>query len=339
MDFANKEFLPLLIAPFFLAAVYSFRLRKSSKRLLKVFGARESWLVFRSSRLAAALSFAALCFFILSLARPQGPAKETEQEKSAALPLFIAIDVSLSMLAEDASPNRLEAAKRAAARFLDMFHEGPAALAAFAGHAALIAPFTDDRSLLRLFLKDLSSDYIENRGSDLRPLFSQIERAFEGAAARAAAKAVLIISDGESHNEGLLDSPSFQALLRKNVRFFALSVGESAGAPIPLRDSNGKLRGYKRDKKGLIVETKAQRKSLKELARLSHGAYYNMSGNPLPRLISDLKRLKKSLLSRGRGKKKKELYPYPLSLGAALALMAFFLPPRRRSSVKGRLSD
>ena len=333
MEFAHKELLFLLFLPIGFSAVYALRRRRASARFKSLFGAGTGFLLSRSNSLFPYFSFIAPCFFIIALARPQGPLQKMPAEKAPSLPLLLAIDVSLSMQAEDVLPNRLEFAKREADRFLQVFSGGASALAVFAAEAALIVPFTEDRSLIRLFLKDISSDYLLSKGSDLKNLFSQIKTAFQGLGGQNASspKAVVLISDGEIHETAL--GPSFQALVQDNIRFFTLSVGSEAGAAIPLRNRKGKITGYKKDRFGRPAATQSRPEFLKNLSRRSRGAYYHADsgGGAARHLLQDLQALKKSRISR-RLHKRKEFYPYPLSAGLILAFSAFFSWTRQKKA-------
>src|SRR5690606_20264882 len=75
--------------------------------------------------------------------------REAQQES---LDLVFALDVSVSMLAEDVAPSRLERARLAIARMAEARRGDRLGLVVFAGDAFLQCPLTGDHAAFRLFL-------------------------------------------------------------------------------------------------------------------------------------------------------------------------------------------
>ena len=122
-----------------------FRIKKRRVQIQKHLGKQAGFLrssISESKRVFKfVLSFMALVFLILSLARLQGEGEKREvSQKGSAL--LIMLDISHSMLAEDVQPNRLTFVKRELSRLIDLSAGDQMALGFFAKSAFLISPFT-----------------------------------------------------------------------------------------------------------------------------------------------------------------------------------------------------
>ena len=341
MEFLNQKLFFLLALPLALAALAAFRMLRRSKRLQNIFGKRASLLIRAPSPAARLLkqacSFLALSFLILSLARPFLPEEEEIlKERAEGAHIILAADISDSMLAEDIKPSRLSFMKKELARFTDMSYGDKIALAAFAGEAVLIAPFTGDRSIIKLYLRDLSPSYLSAKGSNFRRLLPEIERAFDGLKARGgpeAAKIVVLASDGEDHGGAL--TAALPYFTRQKIRFFTLAFGSEEGAAIPLRDRSGRVAGYKR-RAGEAVVTKLRTSALRDLAEATEGAYYRAGygGKAVVSLREDIDKLKKTALLKAAParRKGKELFQWPASLGLLFLLAEMALSRSRRKA-------
>lgn len=334
MEFSNKEILFLLfILPLFFW-IYILRTQARSKKLIQILGKNRTFLTSSISTKARLIKFilslSACGFFILSLARPQwtGPKQEAER---AGIHMILAIDISPSMLAEDIKPSRLKFMKRELAQLINLSKGDKIALIAFSSEAALISPFTHDRSIVNLYLKDLSPDYLSSRGSNFNQLLSQVERAFQGLKnkEKTATKVVILASDGEIHED--ISSSSLQALAQQDIRFFTLSFGTEEGGVIPIKNKKGQITSYKRNLQNEVVITKLKPGILKKIAKLSKGAYYHVGygGKAIETLRADMNELEKTVFESYSTYKKKEFYQWFLVLGLFLAFLELLLQERR----------
>src|SRR5207249_2427029 len=169
MRFAAPDYLwwllglPVLIGLF----VLSFRRRR---RALEQFG--DLRLVRRLSTSAslekriikAALILGAALFLILALARPQWGAK-LETVTRRGVDVIVAVDTSLSMLAEDVKPNRMAQARAAVGSFMDLLRGDRVGLVAFAGISYVACPLTLDYTAARMFVDVLDVDLIPVQGT------------------------------------------------------------------------------------------------------------------------------------------------------------------------------
>ena len=95
----------------------------------------------------ALLGLAGVCL-VAALMRPQWGLRFEEAPRAGA-EIMICLDVSRSMLAEDAVPNRLERAKAEVVDLLPMLDGDHVGLTAFAGYASVVCPMTPDFGFLR----------------------------------------------------------------------------------------------------------------------------------------------------------------------------------------------
>lgn len=116
----------------------------------------------------------ALSSMVVALARP---AREEKVPRERAT-VVMAIDTSLSMMAEDVPPNRLDAAKSAAVAFLenvpDKINVG---LVSFNGTGTILVPPTTDRARVRTAIRGLELDERTAIGEAIFTSLKAIEQA------------------------------------------------------------------------------------------------------------------------------------------------------------------
>lgn len=266
------------------------------------------------------LTLLAIAFIILALARPQMPHKSNEEQSEMGSESVFALDISNSMLAEDASPNRLEFAKLAMLRVVNNLGASQVAVVVFAGSAFTHLPLTGDISTAKSFIMDCSPSMLTNQGTAIGPA---IERAMAGFSDRKeVGKAIFLFTDGEDH-----DSDALQAARRakdKGIKLYTVAVGSDEGALIPFQG------GYLQDQQGETVLSKANLPFCQELAEAGGGeTLIAKNVASLSRQIMDkMKELPKASMD-GRVATHEELYGYFLAVASILLLLSFFIPMRK----------
>ena len=89
-------------------------------------------------------------------------------------------------------------------------------------------------------------------------------------------KAIVVITDGEDHEEGAIEQAKEAA--KEGVKIYTIGMGTLKGAPIP-DFRNGRLDGYKKDKDGHTVISKFNEILLKEIAEEGDGIYVRADNN------------------------------------------------------------
>lgn len=214
-----------------------------------------------------------------------------EEVKRQGIDMIIALDVSKSMLAEDLKPNRLERAKQAVNKLLDKFGDDRIGIVVFAGEASLQLPFTSDYAAARMFLSTISTESIQTQGTALGRAIQISMRSLPRDRSRS--KAVILISDGENHEDDAIAQAS--AAKSAGVTVHTLGIGSAQGAPIP-EMKDGRLLGYKQDENGSTVISRMNPEMLKEVAKAGGGLFVqSSSGNVgLEDLFTQINAMQKS---------------------------------------------
>ena len=277
----------LLIVALFLYASYKRRsdLRKyGSPELL---GAMMPEASRHRPQLKFWLTFAALCFMVLLLARPQFGTK-IETVKRQGIETVIALDISNSMMAQDVAPNRLERSKNVISRLVDGFEDDKVGLIVFAGNAFIQLPITNDFISAKLFLESISPSLITRQGTNIKAAIDMATRSFtprEGVG-----KAIIIITDGENHEGGAVEAA--KAAAEKGMMVYVMGVGTPEGAPIP----EGRGNDFRRDKEGNVIVTKLNEQMCQEIAAAGNGVYIRIdnTGNAQKILQKEVDKLAKA---------------------------------------------
>lgn len=183
--------------------------------------------------------------------------------------IMIALDVSRSMLADDAKPSRLERAKAEVRDLLSYLGDDYVGLIAFAGRASVLSPMTPDKSFLRLALDGAGPHSVSRGGTRLS---EPINRAVAGFGEQGPAqRALILITDGEDHDSFAVDAA--RAAAEAGIKIIAIGFGDENGSPIYLRDPRSGARTQLRDGEGRPVVSRLNGDLLRELALVTDGAF------------------------------------------------------------------
>lgn len=189
----------------------------------------------------------------------------------------LVMDMSLSMYATDAAPNRLTQARFRATDLLEQLNEGETALLAYAGDAFVISPLTRDRNTLLNLLPTLSPAIMPVRGSNLA---AALEKAKELLSQGGHLQGdIILMTDGVGSRQ--LNAAK-QAIEGSHYRLGILAIGSSQGAPIRLPD--GQLL---KDSRNEVVVPATDFGMLSELASAGNGILvpYSNDGKDLQTLV------------------------------------------------------
>lgn len=316
--------LPLAILP--VAGWWLARARGGRKKLDGLVAARLRSLLLPSGPATRfwtryLLRFLLLVFLGLALARPQF-GEESVTEVARARDILIAIDTSRSMLATDAAPSRLEAAKLAALDFLRTVPDDRVGILAFAGTAFPMAPLTNDHEAIRETILGVDTESLPIGGTRLAAAIEAALETLDESGPRQ--RALIILSDGEDLG-GDLEGLAAKAK-QKSVLIFGFTVGTERGAMIPFAKSPG---GFIRDSDGQPVVSHSTLKHLQAVAEASGGyAAELVSAGSLPGQFADgLRRLEKAEAKEKTRSRASERFQWVL-LPALLILALCLLWPR-----------
>ena len=212
----------------------------------------------------------ALALLIVMLARPQFGTK-INNEQRVGIETIIAMDISNSMLAEDIAPSRLDRCKMMVENLVDHFTNDKIGLIVFAGDAFVQLPITSDYVSAKMFLSSIDPSMMATQGTDIARAIDMATHSFtqeEGIG-----KAIIVITDGEDHEGGALESA--KAAKDAGMRVYVLGVGSTKGSPIPIPGTGD----YMKDNTGNTVMSALNEDMCRQVAQAGGGAYIHVENN------------------------------------------------------------
>jgi len=331
--FANIEFLyALLIIPV-LILIYIYLQKNHNKILEKFADTKLHNILFPlKSNAKAHLKFAlytfSLLLILIALANPQVGTK-IEEVKQIGIDIYILLDVSKSMLADDIKPSRLEKAKYEISKLIQRLKGDRIGLIVFAGEAYVQIPLTSDYSAANLFLNAVDVNSVPQPGTAIGPAIELALKSFKYD--DGTKKAIVIITDGEDH-QGDLESVLDEAN-SKDVAIYAIGFGSPAGVPIPIYNEAGVQVGYKKDNQGNIVLTKLNEEILKHITSRCNGKYYTGTNTEaeLEAIYNDLAKIEQSEYGSKRITEYEDRFYYFLFPAILLLIIDFFISSNKSS--------
>lgn len=220
--------------------------------------------------LLGALAVSALA---VACARPQWGQAEEELVRRG-VDVFILLDTSRSMLAEDVKPSRLERAKLALDSMVDRLEGDRIALVPFAGDARIACPLTTDRGAVKMFLDLLEADVLQRPGTAIADALTLVAQSVPEDSGRSVA--IVLITDGEDHEGGMDDA--IERLKERGIVVHAVGIGSTQGAPVPA-DGNGA--GFMRDENGQPVMSRLGLESLEQVTSRTGGVLAQATGREI----------------------------------------------------------
>lgn len=279
----------------------------------------------------AALVTIAAIFVVLATARFQC-GTHLESVKREGIDMIVAVDVSRSMLAEDLRPNRLARAVQEVRGIIDSLRGDRIGLVAFAGDAFVQCPLTLDYASAGIFLEAFDANLIAQQGTAIGTAIRVASQGFEEDEDKH--KALILLTDGEDHDTEPIAAAKEAADL--GVRIYPIGIGSGQGEPIPLIDENGRSAGFVKDENDQIVVSKLDEQTLREVARLTDGAYYRATpgGLELEQVIEEIRSLETKELEGQLLTQYEDRYQWPLLLALLLLVFEFILPERPGSLIR-----
>ncbi len=292
--FAHIEFFWALLLVFFLLFLYwqYNRWRKKARRSVGDIKTVNR-LVESASDYKPVLKFIlvllAFIFLVIGLVDPRIGSK-LEKVKREGIDIYVALDVSNSMLAEDIKPNRLSRAKMAISELIDKLNGDRIGLVVFAGNAYKQLPLTTDYGAAKLFLSAVDTRIVPSQGTAIGAAINMAANSFDNDKHN---KAIIVISDGENHEDNAIKAAKTAA--KKGIKVFTIGMGLPEGAPIPIINKYGNKSGFKKDRKGNTVITKLNEDMLRQIAAAGNGAYAraNNVSVGLTKIYDDINKIQK----------------------------------------------
>lgn len=296
LRFEHPEYLYWLLVIPVLIAIYIL-IRITNKRQFKKF-ADNKFLEFLIPLASRARSNTKFVLFILVVtlgifaAANLQTGSKMEEVKREGIDMFFCIDISNSMNAEDIAPNRLERSKQAINNIINKLRGDRIGIIVFAGNAYVQLPITTDYAAAKLFLSTINTSLIPSQGTEIGAAINLAAKSFGNSEN---SKAIIVISDGEDHENG--DAvKAVQEAAKSGIKIYTIGMGLEDGAPIPLYNQYGKRTGYKKDREGNIVITKLDDNMLRQIAEIGDGIYRRASNSNvgLDEIIDEINKSEKS---------------------------------------------
>ncbi len=271
----------------------------------------------------------AYVFLVIAAADPQLGTK-LEEVKREGVDIMVALDVSLSMKAEDIAPNRLAKAKHEISRLIDRLQGDRIGLIAFAGLAHVHCPLTLDYSAARLFLDMMETDLIPQPGTAIGNAIDKSITAFDQSERKH--KVLILITDGEDHGTKPVEMAEQAA--EEGIVIYTIGMGSSEGVPIPVYDQHGNKKGFKKDRRGNVVTTKLDVQTLQKVAFVTDGKYYVSSSGEaeLEQIYDEINAMEKKELSARQFTQYEDRFQIFIIFGILALLGETFLPVRKRKT-------
>ena len=219
----------------------------------------------RAARLGLAAALAGL-----AIAGPRW-GHERSTVRSSGVDMVLAVDASLSMMATDEKPNRLERVKQEIRRLRAISPGNRVGLLAFAGRSYVLTPITVDGGALDLFLDNLDPSVVGQAGTSLASTITQ-GTSLLALSKSGADRALVVMSDGEGFEPQDELIAAAKKAAENNVSIVTVGFGTTAGGTIPVKDASGATT-QKRDENGQIVVTHYQPGLLQAAATAANGTF------------------------------------------------------------------
>jgi len=337
MNFAQPEFLTLLLlVPLAVVGLlWADRQRKVALNqlgdpdLLYRLSASVNW---RGRRIKTALWLVALTLMILALARPTW-GEDVQEIEQQGVQVMVALDVSESMLAEDVLPNRLNRARLEISDMMNRLDGDEIGLVLFSGASYIQFPLTNDYDTARTFLDNARPGVISRPGTVIGDAIRTAMTGFDDNLS--AQKVVVVFTDGEDAETDPIVAA--QQAADAGVIIYAVGFGTDEGAPIPIKDAQGTITGYKQDANGETVMSRVDADLLQQIADITNGAYFNANqSDALTNLLNSLNALQAGSLGQHLDIRGIERFQSVLFVALMALIIIEIIPDRQSKSATPR---
>jgi tetratricopeptide (TPR) repeat protein len=265
------------------------------------------------------LSITSGVFALANLRSPKG----MEQVSRNGIDVMIALDVSKSMLAQDIKPNRLERAKQAISKLIDKLGNDRIGIVVFAGRAYLQMPLTGDHGAAKMYLSSASTDVVPTQGTVISDALKMCYASFNSKEKKY--KAVVLISDGEDHDEGALKVAAQMA--DEGIAINTVGIGSPQGSTIIDELTNQP----KQDATGNTVITRLNEEELMKIAEKGNGAYqlFTNTDELVTKLDAQLGSMDQRTVTEDSLVNYENFFPYFLILALILLVVEMFISERK----------
>jgi len=250
-----------------------------------------------------------MVLMLTALARPQKTNEKVEQWTEG-IDIMLAIDISQSMQIEDFTPNRLQAAKLVAQKFTEGRLQDRIGIVVFSGDAFSLAPLTTDYDLLKSYLKEISFELIENRGTAIGSALAVVTNRMRESESKS--KVCILLSDGDNTAGNIDPITAAELAAAYGIKVYTIVVGKEG--PVPYgKDFFGKPQ---------MVENTVDETTMRKIAEIGGGEFFRATDNKaLVRVFDRINQFEKAEIRETRFKDTADYYYKYLSWAIVLLLL------------------
>ena len=320
IEFTHKELLWLLLVIPVLLLWYILKHKKQAA-VLEISTAdgllkgNQFWTILKHSLFV--LRALALTLIIVAMARPQTVDVSTKTKTTRGIDIVMAVDVSASMLAKDLKPNRLEALKKVASKFINRRPNDRIGLVEYAGESYTRTPVTRDKGIILKSLRDIKYNTIITGGTAIgMGLATAVNRLKES---KAKSRIIILLTDGVN-NSGFIDPQTASELaVEYGIKTYTIGLGSNGMALSPVAINNGKFQ-YSR------IQVEIDEKLLKEIASETGGKYFRATNNKkLEEIYDEIDKLEKTELEEFKYYNYEEKFRPLVLLALGLLVLEFLI--------------
>lgn len=288
MQLAHPQYLWLLLILIPLIAWYLYKHRtlhpsleiSSTRAFAKMRTPLRAWLM----HFVFLLQLGAISCVIIILARPQ-TRDSWNTSHVEGTDIVLALDISTSMLARDFKPDRFEAAKEVAAKFVAGREGDNIGLVIFAAESFTALPMTTDRSMIANYINDIKMGMLQDGTAIGDGLATAINRIKEG---KAKSKSIILLTDGSNNTGNVAPITASEIAKQLGIKVYTIGIGTNGTAPYPQENEFGR-----------IVYTPLpvviDEATLRTIADNTGGKYFRATGNNvLKDIFAEIDRLEKT---------------------------------------------
>lgn len=322
IQFAEKQWFWLFTIIPMMLAWYLFKLKTYEGELnyssFNLFTGIQSSLKAKFRHVIFLVRLIAISFLILAIARPQSRSS-WKDVKTEGIDIVVSLDVSLSMLAKDFKPNRLEVAKEVLGDFIDARPNDKIGLVVFSGEAFTQCPLTTDHKIIKNMFDDIKAGMLDQGTAIGLGLADAVARVKDS---KAKSKVVILISDGVSNVGEIAPLTAADIAKTFGVRVYCIGVGSKGKALQPVAMyPNGEME-YD------YVDVDIDDATMTQIGEMTGGKYFRATDREsLEKVYKEIDLLEKTIISEKNFSNKSEHF-LPLALAAAIALLIEFLLKR-----------
>ncbi len=318
-------FVPVMIAMYFAVVKWKKQTinRIGDARLVQQLIAGYSQKRFRLKFILVILAFTLTAFGVSNLQFP----KQVEQINRQGIDVMIALDVSKSMLARDVQPDRLQRARLLVTRLIDRLENDRVGLVLFAGRAYLQMPLTSDHSAAKMYVNSASTQSVPTQGTVIAEALTICKNSFDEKQKKY--KAVILITDGEDHDENALDVT--EKMAEEGIVIHTIGVGSTSGSEIIDPDT----KEIKRAEDGTPVLSRLNEKELMDIAQKANGSYQMLveTDAVIARILGQISTMEKRTIQDNSLVQYRSFFQWFLALAVVLLIVELLVSERKKMAL------